>query len=185
MNKRQKKNELSEIIWLGRVDLLHKGFPNYLMTKNWQCLLLNDGSLTRQLQVLKNELIQVNLSTINLEENLLLNLQKHLTNPIDRKILLGTKRDEPLVYALSWWSKNKIDNFLLNPGLPIWSNLTQLRIEYYRDLKKIFLIQSVELEMLFNEKGPFLGRYYLIWHKNKPLTIICEIFSQKINILFN
>nr|YP_009504465.1 hypothetical protein [Cyanophora sudae]AWW13651.1 hypothetical protein [Cyanophora sudae] len=187
LNNKEKQD--FEIIWMGQCDLFYKGISKFLMDKYWQFFLLNDGSITKQLQIISKSKIHVmNLNELpfKLTPDFNKHLKKYISEPlIERKIYLYTKQNEPLMYAISWWSTKNINSIFLNPSEPIWSNLAQLKIEFYRELKKLLLINSHELELKFQQKGPFWGRYYLIWYQNKPLTIILEIFSPKINTLIN
>lgn len=185
--KNLKEEQLEfEILWIGQGELFYKGITSTILEQFWQFLLLNDGSLTKQLQILTNKKINVHLlneAPITLNTPLVSYFTNSLNEPIiERNIFLYSSDVQPLVYATSWWSQNSINSLFLNKNEPIWSNLTQLKIEFYRDLKKIILINSKSLEQKFNQKGPFWGRYYIIWYKNIPLTIIFEIFSPKIKV---
>lgn len=44
----------------------------------------------------------------------------------------------------------------------------------------MYLGHNAELEGLLQCKGPFWGRHYFFWHKQKPLTLIYEVFSNRI-----
>ncbi len=39
---------------------------------------------------------------------------------------------------------------------------------------------SAELEALLGCAGPFWGRQYIFWHKQRPLTLIYEVFSTEL-----
>nr|AIU44526.1 hypothetical protein [Cyanophora paradoxa] len=182
-----KKEQLQfEILWIGQGELFYKGITSTIIEPFWQFLLLNDGSLTKQLQILTNKKVKVQLledSPLPIGSSLKSYLADYIKKPvIERKIFLYSNNIQPLVYATSWWSENIIDSLFLNKNEPIWSNLTQLKIEFYRDLKRILLINSKDLEQKFNKKGPFWCRYYVIWYKNIPLTLIFEIFSPNIKV---
>lgn len=185
-NNLKEENLEFEILWIGQSELFYKGIMPTMMDPFWQFLLLNDGSLTKQLQILMNKKINVHLLDkfpIPFGIPLLSYFSNYIKKPIiKRNIFLYSQDVQPLVYAISWWSQNTINSLFLNKNQPIWSNLTQLKIEFYRDLKKIILINSKDLEKKFNKKGPFWGRYYIIWYENSPLTIIFEIFSPKIKV---
>nr|NP_043284.1 hypothetical protein CypaCp147 [Cyanophora paradoxa]P48358.1 RecName: Full=Uncharacterized protein ycf21 [Cyanophora paradoxa]AAA81315.1 ycf21 [Cyanophora paradoxa] len=184
-NLKEEKIEF-EILWIGQSELFYKGIESTLIDKYWQFLLLNDGSLTKQLQLLKNKKIKRKLleeSPINFTTSFISYLTQPIKIPIiQRNIFLYSNEVEPLIYATSWWSENTINSFFLDKEQPIWSNLAQLKIEFYRDLRKILLINSKSLEKQFNKKGPFWSRYYLIWYNNFPITIIFEIFSPIIKV---
>lgn len=41
----------------------------------------------------------------------------------------------------------------------------------------VFEGASESLAAAFGRPGPFLGRHYLFWHENRPLSLIYEVFS--------
>ena len=55
-------------------------------------------------------------------------------------------------------------SILLNPKMSIGKLPTALRRE-------------------FGEQGPFWGRQYIFWHDSKPLTLIYEVFSPRLQRL--
>jgi chorismate lyase len=94
-----------------------------------------------------------------------------------RQVWLKDASGHRLAYAASWWEASHVDEYLSNRTLPIWSSLSDLRMELYRDIRDVFLGQSDFLSAAFGYDGPFWGRYYLFWHNGKPLTLIYEVFS--------
>nr|ASQ39857.1 chorismate lyase [Glaucocystis sp. BBH] len=167
-------------IWQGGNNLIHKGIPNYLLSTNSQILLLNDGSLTRYLQIFTHTKIQIEVLKISYIENTCSSVpflvKKLLPSPyLKREILLCGKNKTPLVHATSWWtSSNQTGS---RSFLPIWANLNRSRLNIYKDLQTIYLFEDNYLEEKFNQKAPFWGRDYFLWAQNKPLTFISESFS--------
>nr|YP_009545903.1 chorismate lyase [Glaucocystis incrassata]ASQ39964.1 chorismate lyase [Glaucocystis incrassata] len=167
-------------IWQGGNNLIHRGIPDYLLTTNSQILLLNDGSLTRYLQIFTHSKIEIQVIQISeVKETcsrIPMLVKKLLPHPyIKREICLCEKNGVRLIHATSWWTYS-------NQGsscsfLPIWANLNRSRLNVYKDLQNIYLFNDNYLEEMFKQKGPFWGRDYLFWAENKPLTFISESFS--------
>jgi chorismate lyase len=167
--------------WVGdQVGLLH-GVPRHLLTPPWQVLVLGDGSMTRHLQLLTGESIEVDvfdMSLIGLDNDHASDLIQAVPGPrLRRQVWLKTASGQRVAYATSWWEASHVDEYLHNRSIPIWSSLANLRMELYRDIREAFLGHSEALEIAFGCPGPFWGRYYLFWHDGKPLTLIYEVFS--------
>ena len=94
-----------------------------------------------------------------------------------RQVWLQTCEGERLGYAVSWWCKAEMDAFLKDKSIPLGSTVALGKQELFRHIKKVFLGHNEKLEAAFGFKGPFWGRYYLFYHKGKPLTLIYEVFS--------
>jgi chorismate lyase len=146
--------------------------------------LLGDGSTTRHLQLLTGEAISVDvvdMSLIGMSPDQSSELIQAVPGPrLRRQVWLKTASGQRLAYATSWWEASHVDEYLRNQSLPIWSSLADLRLELYRDIREVFLGCSEALEMAFECPGPFWGRYYLFWHDGKPLTLIYEVFSSRL-----
>lgn len=97
-----------------------------------------------------------------------------------RQVWLTNAVGKRLAYAASWWEASHVDEYLRNRALPIWSSLSDLRMELYRDVRQVLQGHSETLESAFGCSGPFWGRYYLFWHDGKPLTLIHEVFSPEL-----
>jgi chorismate lyase len=170
-----------DMSWVGdQVGLLH-GVPRHLLTPPWQVLVLGDGSMTRHLQLLTGESIEVDvfdMSLIGLDDDHASDLIQAVPGPrLRRQVWLKTASGQRVAYATSWWEASHVDEYLHNRSIPIWSSLANLRMELYRDIREAFLGHSEALEIAFGCPGPFWGRYYLFWHDGKPLTLIYEVFS--------
>ena len=51
---------------------------------------------------------------------------------------------------------------------------------YHREVQVVYHGNNSELEALLGCSGPFWGRQYFFWHKGRPLTLIYEVFSNKL-----
>jgi chorismate lyase len=173
-----------ELSWKGDQALIQQGLPRHLLSPTWQMFLLGDGSTTRHLQLLTGEAISVDvvdMSLIGMSPDQASELIQAVPGPrLRRQVWLKTASGQRLAYATSWWEASHVDEYLRNQSLPIWSSLADLRLELYRDIREVFLGCSEALEMAFECPGPFWGRYYLFWHDGKPLTLIYEVFSSRL-----
>ncbi|GLC59123.1 hypothetical protein PLESTB_001450700 [Pleodorina starrii] len=87
---------------------------------------------------------------------------------------------QPLVFASSWWNADTIDEYLRDKSQPIWLSLSQGHVELYREVHALFRGDSPPLEELLGCRGPFWGRQYIFWSGGRPLTLIYEVFSPRL-----
>jgi chorismate lyase len=125
-----------DMSWVGdQVGLLH-GVPRHLLTPPWQVLVLGDGSMTRHLQLLTGESIEVDvfdMSLIGLDNDHASDLIQAVPGPrLRRQVWLKTASGQRVAYATSWWEASHVDEYLHNRSIPIWSSLANLRMELYR-----------------------------------------------------
>lgn len=92
----------------------------------------------------------------------------------------GDGLQTPYVYAASWWNSTTVDEYLKDKAQPIWVSLSQGHVELYREIQQVYCGHSQQLEKLLNCQGPFWGRQYFFWHNGAPLTLIYEVFSNKL-----
>lgn len=160
---------------------MQKGLPHTQLTPTWQMILLGNGSLTRHLQLLTGEPIEVDIidmSPIGMDSDQAPEQIQAMPGPrLRRQVWLRTSSGQRLAYATSWWQTSYVDEYLQNQSLPIGTNLASLRTELYRDIQGIYYGYSPALEAAFEQKGPFWGRHYLFWNRGQPFTLIYEVFS--------
>lgn len=168
-------------IWQGGEEAIRQGLPHHQLAPAWQILLLGDGSPTRHLKLLTREPTEVDaidMSPIGTDSDGAPELIHTIPGPrLRRQVWLRTASGQRLAYATSWWEASHVDDYLQNRALPIWENLSRIRAELYRDVRRIYYGRSQALEDAFDERGPFWGRHYLFWHHGQPLTLIYEVFS--------
>ena len=168
-------------IWEGGAEIVEKGLPYTQLAPAWQILLLGDGSPPRQLQLLTGERIEVDvidMSLIGTDNDGAPSQIEAVPQPrLRRQVWLHAASGQRLAYAASWWDANHVDEYLQHRSLPVWENLSRLHVELYRDIEGIFCGHSEALEKAFEQKGPFWGRHYLLWHHKQPITLIYEVFS--------
>ncbi|EFN54688.1 hypothetical protein CHLNCDRAFT_135316 [Chlorella variabilis] len=158
----------------------------YPLSPSWKVILLSDGSVTRHLQLMTNERVQVEcieMRDIGHERVGLPEQTAAIEGPlVQRQVLLHIPdpHSKAYVYASSWWSADTVDQYLRDRSQPIWVSLSQGRTELYREILQLELGNSPYLEERFQARGPFWGRQYLFWHADKPLTLIYEVFSTEL-----
>ncbi|KAL4419142.1 hypothetical protein ABPG77_002655 [Micractinium sp. CCAP 211/92] len=155
----------------------------YPLSPTWKVILLSDGSVTRHLQLMTNQRVEVECleqRNIGHEREGLPAAAALIEGPlVQRQVLLHIPdpHSKAYVYASSWWSAATIDEYLRDRSQPIWVSLSQGRTELYREILQLELGHCPYLEGCFQAEGPFWGRQYLFWHGGKPLTLIYEVFS--------
>ncbi|KAF5829630.1 hypothetical protein DUNSADRAFT_15714 [Dunaliella salina] len=87
---------------------------------------------------------------------------------------------QPLVYACSWWNADQAGMYLQDRSQPIWNSLSQGHVELYREVQHVYHGHNAHVEDLLGCPGPLWGRQYFFWHGGKPLTLIYEVFSPKL-----
>ena len=151
------------------------------MAPAWQILILGDISPARHIKLVTGEPTEVDvidMSQIGMKHDGLPEFINEVPGPrVRRQVWLRTTSGKRLGYATSWWEAGKIEDYLRESSVPIWDNLHRIRVELFRDIRKILYGNFPELEQGFGYKGPFWGRYYIFFHQNKPLTVIYEAFS--------
>jgi chorismate lyase len=169
-----------DLIWQSNLGLVQSGLPHDQLSPTWQMLLLGDGSPTRILQVLTGQPTVVDLvdmSAIGFSSDHAPEVLEQVPGPRLRRQVWLHNGEQRLAYATSWWEMSHVDEYLQNRSLPIWTSLGKLKTELYREVLGLHYGNSPALEIAFNQKGPFWGRYYLFWHNGAPLTLIYEVFS--------
>ena len=144
-----------------------------------QLILMSDGSFTQNLISLTGNII--NLNIIFKSTHKILNSSNHV-----REILLTDTTCKPLAFAQSIWPKydNRIQYSAILKNQPIGQSFIESKVEIYKEMHEIYYGYCTLLEKKFFSDGPIWGRKYTIYHKQKPLTVIQEIFSPEIINLF-
>lgn len=119
---------------------------------------------------------------------------------VRRKVWLMNERSERLGYAVSWWNKQDSEAFLLDKNRPIGGNMATSHLDVYREVLEVNYGKNQELQNSFNDgsitfvpstaivamnSGTSLSqglwcRYYLMWRNGKPLNLIYEVFSPRL-----
>lgn len=139
----------------------------------WKIILLGDGSFTRHCQIITYGDTGINHISTSIYSKAY-NLSQSYVN---RRVWIGNKLKDKLIFASSWWDIEKYEAIYKYPSRAIGSFFIQSDLDCYRDIHCIFWGYSAELENYFLVPGPFWGRYYTLFYKGKPISIIYEIFS--------
>lgn len=186
---------LDELIWSGsEAEALAQGSPIEQLKPPWKVMLLSEGSVTRHLELLfgrpglrvdcfemkdigpfSADKTPCTCEIPGLEE------EKEGYQAVRRQVFLKQESTEPFVYAVSFWRRDAVDEYLKDRQLPIWASLSAERRELYREIVDVQVGYSKELQAAFGCEGPLWARTYVFWHDSKPLTIIYEVFSNKLD----
>jgi len=155
----------------------------------WKMWLLSDGSVTRHLELVTEEKVEVDCFDMHAMEpdergagakqgrnETLSDVDAIQTPLLQRQVFLRIK-GKAYVYAASWWCSRTVDKYLKDRNEPIWTSLSTSRTELYREVKRLYRGNNPDLQREFQEPGPFWGRHYTFYHQDKPLTVIYEVFS--------
>eukprot|EP00854_Cymbomonas_tetramitiformis_P005123 gene5123-6232_t len=160
---------------------MSSGIMKALVTPSWRVLLLSDGSVTRHLQLMTDISVKVDCfdqreikGLQGVPESVSLIPGPHIQRQV---YLLNSVTQQPLVYAVSWWSAPEMKEYMQEMSQPIWVNLAARKAELFREVQRVYLGNSPELEAQFDSEGPFWARHYIFWHEGRPLTVIYEVFS--------
>lgn len=157
----------------------------------WKMMLLSDGSVTRHVELLTGGDVSVECLEMKVVTQTQTQLDQLVPEAalgipgpvIQRQVFLYSKEvEEPCVYAVSWWNKDKAEAFLTEKEKPIWVNLSDKRKELYREVNALYKGKSSELERHMGVEGPFWGRSYVFYHEGELLTVIFEAFSNNLDL---
>nr|YP_010904220.1 hypothetical protein REQ04_pgp156 [Catenella fusiformis]WCH57471.1 hypothetical protein [Catenella fusiformis] len=149
---------------------------NYYIPKEWQLILMNDGSLTQSLTSLTGEL--ANLKVVEeYSYKLIDNIRK------TRQVWLEDYKSNKLALAESLWpspKKNQLSNHK-----PIGQSFIEYQFDIYKDIHEIYYGYCSYLENIFNCQGPIWGRKYTIYYQKKRLATLREIFAPEVIDFFS
>ncbi|CAI5507039.1 unnamed protein product [Closterium sp. Naga37s-1] len=151
----------------------------------WRMMLLSDGSVTRHLELLLGEQVTVDCVEMRGIGHALLGLPPGtalVPGPrVQRQVHLKPPSGEVLVYAASWWAAEEVKTALPAVQQPVWKTLQQQRTELFRSLERLYYGSSPHLERIFGVPGPFWARHYFFYSHGRPLTLIYEAFSPRLD----
>nr|QVY58074.1 hypothetical protein [Eucheuma denticulatum] len=149
---------------------------NSFIPKEWQLLLLSDGSFTQTLTSLTGQ--QIYLDQISQYTYKLINDLYKV-----RDIWLKDHKSNQLIFAKSLWLLYfSID---LPTAQPIGKSLILYQKDIYRDIHELYYGYCTYLESKFHYKGPVWGRKYTIYYNQEPLTTLQEVFAPLVINCFN
>ncbi|KAI8462563.1 MAG: hypothetical protein J3K34DRAFT_179158 [Monoraphidium minutum] len=174
------------LLWRGTADtVLAPGSPLTQLTPTWRMMLLSDGSVTRHLELLTGEEMTVECTQMQelgpADAAGVPEAARRIPSPLlQRQVLLRSAAGPPLVYAASWWCARTVGRYLADARRPIWKSLSAGQVEVYREILEVYHGHSPELEAALQCPGPFWGRAYFFHHSGRPLTLIHEVFSNRL-----
>lgn len=164
------------------ISLLYN-IPYSVIPKEWQLILFSDGSLTRHLEILLKNSIKLQIYKITTAKLVNYHEQFVCSNisypQKNRQTWLITQNNKKILYATSIWNHSSLStSFSIN--IPIGKFLIETELDIFREIYKIDLLYSHDLEKEFNSKGPFWSRNYFLKHNQQILANIQEVFSPRI-----
>nr|YP_002049026.1 hypothetical protein PCC_0375 [Paulinella chromatophora]ACB42816.1 hypothetical protein PCC_0375 [Paulinella chromatophora] len=154
--------------------------PDYkMLSGSWRLLLLGDGGLTHHFQLITGETVAIDLLAMEQQES------QHtdpieiaeLIIPIIRRQVWLLCGKEKLAWAESWWNQEQAEQNLPDKDIPIWNSLIKGKVELFREVTGLALVNALWLEQTFNCQGPFWSRHYRFFKDGNELTVIREVFS--------
>nr|CCA23924.1 conserved hypothetical protein [Albugo laibachii Nc14] len=170
---------------LSSIDSKHTS--NRSISSTWKLFLFGNGSPTQHLALLTGLPTQVDVISMKTMQQFETNEKMALLaydaiqstiapQRVQRQVWLHNS-SQPLGYAASWTSENDLDIIFPNVSVPIGQNVSEQKLELYRDIQSVFCGESAQLEKQFGCSGPFWGRTYFFRYRNRPITFIYEVFS--------
>lgn len=153
-----------------------------LIPNAWELILMNEGSFTRVLNYLTNNIITIDI------------LQKKYNSyetpkRIIRCVWLETSTYTKLTFAKSLWiflDKHKYkEDKIININNPIGLSLIKYKIDTYKQIHEIYYGYCKNLEKDFQESKPIWGRKYTLYYTNQLSVTIQEFFSPQITHFFD
>lgn len=131
-----------------------------------QLILINNGSLTQNLNSITGQKIYIHLIKQQIKNN----------RQIIRKVWIK-KNTKKLAFAESCWNQQKIDIMKFIANQPIGQSIILDETDIYKEIEYIQYGYYYYLEKTFQIKTPLWHRQYTIWLDKKTLTVIQEFFS--------
>jgi chorismate--pyruvate lyase len=177
-----------EVLWQASLQEMLAGGRGQELSGPWRLLLLGDGSPTRHLEVLSGKPVRIELIAMAPEDPRHA-AQEAAAAPPERAALPGPllRRQvwlccgtTTLAWAESWWNCEEAERHLHHRDRPIWTSLTQDRTELFREVDGLALVQAPWLAERLGSPGPLWSRHYRFFREGRPLTVIREVFSPRL-----
>nr|YP_009313451.1 Hypothetical protein ycf21 [Galaxaura rugosa]SCW21705.1 Hypothetical protein ycf21 [Galaxaura rugosa] len=169
-------------------DLKNFNYLPSFIPIEWQILLTNDGSFTRNASIINNSITTIQLCkqnsiyTSRKKIKNFISYHKYQTvNRITERYVWLTQEKEKIGFAYFQYLSNRYKmSYLFHNNQPVGSSLIASETNIHRDLENVYLGYCQELESSFECIGPLWGRSYNIHVETDTLLIIHEIFSSKL-----
>jgi chorismate--pyruvate lyase len=175
------------ILWQTSLKEVLAGRQGQGLSGPWRLLLLGDGSPTRHLEVLSGDPVRIELIAMAPEDPwdaisaaAAPPERSELPGPLLRRQVWLCCGSTTLAWAESWWNRDQADHHLRQREQPIWSSLTSDRAELFREVDGLALVRAPWLEERLGAHGPLWSRHYRFFRAGRPLTVIREVFSPRL-----
>lgn len=176
-----------QVLWQASLQEVLAGRQAQELSGPWRLLLLGDGSPTRHLEVLSGDPVRIELIAMAPEDPCDPDAAamappqcSELPGPLLRRQVWLCCGNTTLAWAESWWNCQEAEHHLRRREQPIWSSLTSDRAELFREVDGLALVQAPWLEQRLGASGPLWSRHYRFFRAGRPLTVIREVFSPRL-----
>ena len=176
-----------EILWQSSLKEVLSGERAGELSGPWRLLLLGDGSPTRHLEVLSGEPVRIELIAMAADSCWEASATAappaecaDLPGPLLRRQVWLCCGSTTLAWAESWWNSTEAERHLRHREQPIWSSLTSDRAELFREVDGLALVRAPWLQERLGGSGPLWSRHYRFFRAGRPLTVIREVFSPRL-----
>jgi chorismate lyase len=112
---------------------------------------------------------------------------------LQREVDLCDAHGLPLCYATSWWNLENADKVILDDGAansfgalerPVWLKLAENKTELFREVRRVYRGTSDPLASAWGlpNSTTFWARHYIFWCARKPLCVIHEVMSPRLEL---
>lgn len=141
-----------------------------------QILLTSEGSLTRSIEYLTNNIVYIQKSQ---KESSKLKFQERKI----RSVWMSTCLYSRLIFARSLWitvytKKSKFNKKLSK--IPIGKSFIKYELDIHKSIHELYYGYSQLLNIPYNPRSPMWGRKYTLYYKNQYYITIQEFFPDEI-----
>nr|YP_009294063.1 hypothetical protein Hrub_061 [Hildenbrandia rubra]AOM67305.1 hypothetical protein Hrub_061 [Hildenbrandia rubra] len=171
------------ILWQSNHLHLNIGNIYYYIPNRSSLLLLSDGSFTKILDSIINNVTHIQLT----RDQKIYRHIKYLNNwysaiglTMYRQGWLQEKSGYKLIFASSWYKPEVLANCPFVDVTPLGKVFINSELILYRKLHCISCLCSKWFEKQFKFRGYIWSREYVLYHEKEPFIFIREFFSPKL-----
>jgi len=175
-----------DFLWTDTLSNVQSHAPVRL-SPSWRLMLMGDCSPTRNLQLLVEGEISVDLLSmqpVGRSQLPSLSNSNELASPLLRRQILKHHGRQTLMWAESFWNQQTAQEHLHEQTQSIFHNLRRDRVELLREIDVLGQVQDKWLQEYFGQKPPFWYRLYRLFKAGQVLTVIQEVYSPVVESYF-
>nr|YP_009392003.1 hypothetical protein [Periphykon beckeri]ARW60351.1 hypothetical protein [Periphykon beckeri] len=137
-----------------------------LIQNQFKAIVINDGSHTRLIEYLNNQVIKIKILEQNAD-------QKRI-----RYVWLETILYKKITCARSLWKIKKNQNInKINKNLPIGKSFINAKIDIHKEIRELYYGYCKDIEKELRSKKGIWGRKYQLNYEDYSFILIQEFFS--------